>query len=786
MFSNSIRIAFRSLLRHKGYSLLNIGGLAVGLTCGILVTLYVLFELSFDQYHANKDRIFRIATQVQGSTYGSIAKVNGPWGVAAKQEIPEIQEVVRFVKYGSVLVSHAEKRFIETDGLFVDPQVFSVFSWKLLSGDPATALKEPNSVVLTRELAQKYFGSTDAVGKVVTLDNMQAMKVTGVMENVPLNSHFTFTFLVSMSSLTNPDRDSWVRWNQFYTYLLLTSASDAPAVQSKLPGVLKEHMGAQADAYAPFLQPLTSIHLHSNLFREMEPNSNVTTVILMAMIGAFLLLIGCINFVNLTTARAAKRGKEVGIRKVAGANRLTLMRHFIGESLILTLIAVTIALMLAEVVLPLFNELARVKLSLGAGGWEFALAVALLALLVGVGAGWFPALMLSRFRPVEVLKGAWKVTTGARLRKALVILQFAISAFFFVAAGVVRNQLEFIKNTNPGFNEEQLVTIELRNSDLVAKSATMKNELLSDPNIVSVSSSAGQPGFDFGIPVQIEGVPADQVPPLRVLGVDQDFIHTYQMEMAQGRDFSQKLATDTLAYIINEEAARELGWADPLSHRIGMPVIGRPLAPVIGVVKDFYFRSMHEKIGPILLFISPPSWNSFLTVRLKSSHIDDGLRGLKTTWSKFNAQQPFTYTFFDEQFARLHSTERRTSQILDFFAGLAILLACLGLFGLAAFGAEQRTKEIGVRKVLGASVPSILGLLTREYVLLVVLANVLAWPIAYFAMTQWLQGFAYRIDIGFATFLFAGGIALLIALLTVSFHAIKAATANPVESLRYE
>lgn len=789
MIRSYLKIALRNLLRYKWYSLLSISGLAIGLACGILVALYAQLELSFDQYHAKKDRLYRLAMYVRNSGYpgGGIAKINGPWGPAAKEMFPEIEEVVRFVHYGPVLVASGESRFTETGGLYADQPVFSVFTWNLLSGDPATALKEPNTIVLTKELAEKYFGSSDPLGRTLTLDNTHVVKVTGVMENLPLNSHFTFTFLVSMPSLTNPAKESWTQWNQFYTYLLLRDRAQTGVIEEKLPAMLKTHMGAIADPYKPFLQPITDIHLHSNLFREMQPNSNVSTFVIMIANGLFLVLIGCINFVNLSTARASKRSKEVGVRKVTGADRMMLTQQFIGESLLVTVIAVCIAMMLAELAIPFFNAMADRSMSFGSANWRFYVSVALLTAIVGIGAGSYPAFLLSGFRPVDVLRGHRSGSSGAKLRKILVVLQFAFSAFFLIATGIVYDQLEFIRNKNPGFNQEQLVTIRFGNGALSASLETIKAELLKDPNVMDVSASSGQPSAgDFGIPVEIEGVPANQVPPIRILGVDQDFIRTFQMEIVQGRSFAKEFATDSSSYIINEEAARELGWSDATLHRVAMPAIGRPLSRIIGVVKDFHFRSLHEQIGPILLLIPPREWFALITVRLKPGHIDEALTTLERKWSQFDPHQPFIYTFFDDQFASLHAADRRDGQVLAFFSGLAIVIACLGLFGLAAFSAEQRTKEIGVRKVLGASVTRIAGMLSKESLTLVVVANVLAWPIAYLVMSRWLQGFAYRVELRWWTFFLSGNLVLIIAVLTVIWQAWRAAMANPVEALRYE
>ncbi len=790
MLKNHLKIALRNLRRHKIISLINMIGLAIGMACAALILLYVRHELSYDQYHQNKNRIYRLVSKVQGASYEAVAKVPGPWAIAAQKDFPEIEQIARFVFFNETLVSRGEKRFYENGGLYADSTVFEVFSFRLLQGDHQTALTQPNTVVVTEALAQKYFGEENALGQTLTFDNQNQYQVTGVMANVPANSHFTFDYLVSMASYNNPRRESW-QWLQFYTYLLLKEGASPAAVAEKFPDLLRRHVEAATAAnYAPYLQPLTDIHLRSNLFREMQANSDVAYIYIFSAVAGFILLIACINFMNLSTARASTRAREVGVRKVTGADRWQLIKQFLGEAILVSFAALLIALVCIDYLLPVFNTLANRQLAVDYFQ-DYFLVIGLLGmtLLVGVMSGIYPAFVLSSFKPVNVLKGKLPSSSRARLRQGLVVLQFAISAFLMIATGVVYNQLAFIQNKKLGFNEEQLVIIPIRDEAMRQKYETVKQALAQHPNVVSVSASANMPGgSDFGIPYEPAGIPRDNIPPARILVVDHDFIQTFQMEMAAGRSFSKDHLTDaTAAFIINEEAAKQLGWSDePLGKMIAMPNIQRDASPVIGVLKDFHFRSMREKIGPLLFFIATPDWYSVLSVRLRPENMAETLTFLERQWAAFDPIHPFTYTFFDEGFAQLHQAEQQIGALLRYVSILAILIACLGLFGLAAFTAEQRTKEIGVRKVLGASVGSVTLLLSKDFTKLVLIGFIAAAPLAYYAMNRWLENFAYRIDIGWGVFALSGLLALTVAWLTVSYQSIKAALANPVEALRYE
>ncbi len=786
MIRNYIKIALRTLLRHKGYSITSITGLALGFACCLVVFLYVQHELSYDKYHANHGRIFRLATYGEGGASDGIAKVNGPWGPTAAQSLPEVEGMTRFLIAGQTLLAHDDKRFYETDGFYADSTVFSIFSFNALQGDLAAALTRPASIVLTASMAEKYFGKTDPIGKTIVIDSEREVAVTAVLQDVPSNSHFTFTYLLSMSGYDHPQKDNWIQWNQYYTYLLLKPETSQDEVARKFERLLPDHVSAEvAGQYHPFLQPLADIHLRSHLFREINANSDVSYLYIFSGIGLLILLISSINFINLSTARAVIRAREVGIRKSSGALRSQLISQYLGESVLLCLFSLVIALVILYTVLPYFNEATDKRLVIDASNISLWISALLIAVVVGLAAGGYPAFALAQLRPAEVLKGRSNVFGKGRVRHALVVAQFAISAFLLISVTVIYRQLRFIQQQKLGFNPSELITIPIHDNIFRTKAEAIRSELLSIPEVESVSMSGNQPGGgDWGIPCVPEGVDPEQVPPIRMLAVDHDFINTFGMEIAQGRDFSREVASDSINYIINEEAARPLGWSNPLSETIGMPAVGRPTANVVGVVRDFHFRSLREKIGPVLFFIPPVEWIGLYTIRIKTEQLEEGLKAIEEKWSALDPAHPFTYTFFDESYGNLYRTERQLGRLIGYFTAVAIFIASLGLFSLAAFITEQRTKEIGIRKVLGASLGSITMLLSRELVGLVIVGFLIATPAGYFLMEQWLGAFVYRTDISPTIFVVGGGAITLLSWLTVSYKVVRAGMANPVNSLR--
>ncbi len=636
-------------------------------------------------------------------------------------------------------------------------------------------------------MAQKYFGDEEPLNKTLLFDNTTEMKITGVVKNVPNNSHFKFDFLVPFFMYQRWDTNEW-NVNNFHNYLLLAKGASAEELETKMPEFIRKYAGEKAAAGSIVkLQPMTDIHLHSNLRKEFEANSDITYIYMFSAIALFVLLIACINFMNLTTARSASRAKEVGIRKVVGSQRLQLIRQFLGESLFLSIIAIILALGMVELLLQKFNTLAAKELSLNFSDNMFlTIGLVGIALIVGIISGAYPAFFLSAFRPLTMMKGSFRAgSKRSLLRKGLIIVQFTISIVLIIGTGIVYRQLAFIQNKKLGFEKEQVIVVRMGNSVVQQKQELFKNQALQNPNILNVSATSNLlGGSDWGMPFFYEGAKEDELFSSRALVVDDKFIETYNMEIVAGRNFSREFTTDISgAYILNETAVKQLAWDNPIGKRFGRPSERNEKGQVIGVVKDFHFRSLHETIEPLVMYMVP-EWFSYFSIRIRPANIPENLAFLEGTWQSFEQNRPFDYFFLDELFARMYRAEQRLGNIFGVFSALAIFIACLGLFGLASFLAEQRTKEIGVRKALGASVSNIVLLLSKDFTKWVLAANVIAWPIAYLAMNNWLQDFAYRITIGLEAFLVAGIIAMVIALVTLSFQAIKAAFTNPIEALR--
>jgi putative ABC transport system permease protein len=803
MFRNYLTVAVRNLVRHKVHSFINISGLAIGMACCILILLFVQDELSYDRTHENADRIYRILVEYStgsGQT-GKIEATSGPMAPALLDEYPEVIHAVRIRPGGEVLVGYGDKRFYEERFCFTEPGIFDVFTFPLIKGDPKTALKEPDSIVITEEIARKYFGDEDPMGKTLRVDNKQDYRITGVLQKVPSNSHFGFDLFASIGSLSGILEHRFNNWGSFMleTYLLLPEGYPPAQLEEKFPLFIEKYMGEMISAsglkFAFYLQPLTRIHLYSNMDYGIGSEGDIRSIYVVSAIAFFILLIACINFTNLSTARSANRAKEVGMRKVVGANRLQLIKQFLGESVLLSFIALLLSVALVELFLPAFNTLSGKELTIGYCDNHLLLFCLFgIALLVGIFSGGYPAFFLSAFQPVEVLKGSPKRgLKSPLLRRILVVFQFVISIILIIATGIVYDQLNYMRNENLGFDREQVVVMPiLRDKSLKERYESIKSELLQHPGILSAAASSQTPGNSFeGFSVRREGN-TDTAPNERKvmphLFIDYDFIETLGIELATGRNFSKDFATDEKkGFLFNESAVKELGWESPEA------AIGKQIEwdgwlkgnTIIGVVKDFHFLSLRHKIGPVAMRIYPEYFNC-ISVKIRPDNIPATLAFLETIWRKFAPSYPFEYFFLDDHFEKLYKAEHKLGKIFGFFSLLAIFIACLGLFGLASFATEQRTKEIGIRKILGASISGIVLLLSKEFTKLVIVSNLVAWPVAYWAMNRWLQDFAYRIHIGVGTFLLAGVLALVIALLTVSFQAVKAALANPVEALRYE
>lgn len=787
MFKNYLKIAVRNMLKFKAWSFINLSGLAVGMAVCILVLLFVQDEISYDKYHEKADRIFRVA---QGGEDFLNANTVFPMAPAMKAEFHEIENAVRLRKMEGVLVNYQNKYFVEDRLFFADSTVFEIFSFPLLQGDPKTALIEPNTVVLTEEMARKYFAAENPVGKILTADlyndgKSADLKITGVLKNIPHNSHFHFDFLVSFATQTDIS-DNWNNYQSLYTYLLLPEAASTNSLQARLPDFIKKYYPKWEDGRY-VLQPLTDIHLRSQLGAEIEANSDIAYVYILSLIAVFILLLACVNFTNLTIARSTSRAKEVGMRKVSGALQGQLIKQFLIEAIALSFLALLFAILLAELFLPIFNALSGKTLQIDYfDNWLLLAGFATIALMVGLIAGSYPAFFLAGYRPVEVLKGKTPVFRQVYLRKALVIFQFAISISLIISTGLVYDQLDYIRNKPLGFEKEQVLAIPL-SSAAKQHEAALKNDILQHPAITNASLSERVPTIEGDRMAVFLPEDKDQMA-LPVYFVDHDFVETFQLKVLAGRAFSSEMAGDAAqAFVLNEAAVKRIGWSSP-EEALGkkFTIWRRYEGRIIGVVEDFHAHSLHESIEPLVMAMGPVKGDNYISIRLQSAQLSEILGFLQEKWQIYSPNHPFDYFFIDDNFARLHDADQQAGRVFGFAALLAIFIACLGLFGLASFTIKQRTKEVGIRKVIGATVLNVIALLSNDFLKLVLLANFIAWPVAWFAMNKWLENFAYRISIDWWVFLLGGGLALLIALLTVSTQAIRAALANPVDSLRYE
>lgn len=802
MFRNYAKIALRNLLKQKSFTFINIIGLAVGMTCFILILLYVLFELSYERFHKQADQVYRIAIERK---YPDRVRLWGrtafPVAQTFQNEFPEIEQGTRLItNNNALLVTYAEKNIYNDRVIFADENFFEVFSIPVLQGDPKTALKEPNSIVITEESARLMFGDEDPMQKTLSVNNVD-YTVRAVTKIVPPNSHFHYDFLLSAATVPQFRGQQWINaWGAF-TYILVQKGIDVKALEAKFEEMVKKYMAPEVvdevgasyeeflsagNGYRFFLQPLTDIHLKSRLDQEIEPNGSITYIYIFSIVSVFVLIIACINFMNLSTARSANRAKEVGIRKTVGSTRKQLISQFLLESTLLSCIALIIAVCLVQILLPIFNNIAGRQLGMSFFG-NILILPGLLAyvLMIGFLAGSYPAFFLSSFQPVTILKGKFqKSSMRSPLRNGLVIFQFTVSIVLIISTLIVNKQIKYMFSKDLGYDKEHVVVI--RNAGVLGQEfQAFKQALLTNASVSSVSGSINYPGGAFdGNVHRPEGTTDDRAISLSIIAADYDYVKTMGMEVVAGRNFSREFASDAAnTYMLNEMAVRMLGLQEPVGQRITDHF---RMYTVIGVLKDFHFKSLHTEISPLAYIVNPQNFANFVSVRIRPENISRTLSDLEKEWHRFSGERPFEYTFLDDDLMDQYEAEQKTRQISGTFSVIAILIGCLGLFGLAAFTAEQRTKEIGVRKILGASILQIVLLLVREFTKLVILAFIFGIPIAYFAMQQWLRNFAYTINIDFSPFLIAGVVSFGIALFTVSYQAVKAALHDPVISLRYE
>ncbi len=808
MLKNYLQVALRSLKNSKSYSVINVVGLSVGIACCIAIMLFVQDELSYDRYNRNADRIYRPTFYATFNGHDVKSAMSpAPMGPAVHHDLPEVVAYARMHYEGSAVIRDHDKTFVEQKLIWADSTLFDVFTLPFKAGNPETALNRPNTVVVTASTARKYFGDENPLGKTLNVDNQTDYMITGIIEDVPRNSHFHPDFIASLSSLQDSRNQNWMS-NNFFTYFLLKKGASSKDFERKVNDELLAHAGpllkavtgvtveqflAAGNKVGYVLQPLTSVHLQSHLDYELEPNGNIASVYIFSAIAISILLIACINFINLATARSEKRAKEVGIRKTLGSPRSHLIGQFMAESILMSGLAVILAVGIVEVLLPVFNDTANKQLTLDLASNRLSIPLLVcLAVAVGVIAGSYPAFYLSSFRPVDVLKSETK--RGGRrsfLRNGLVVFQFAISIALFIGTFVIYSQLKYVQSRDLGFDKEQTVVI-YRTDDLAERIRSFEHELRVNKGIIDVSNSSGIPGNQYSDSgFWLEGTGVEDLVDIRTMRCDYDFARTYKLQMADGRFFSKEHPSDSSAVVVNQEVERAFGVKKIVGKYLVLP--GRNMADqrkleVVGVVKDFNYHSLHEPIRPLVmsLMTERAAAAPYVTVRLAPGNHLGTIDYIEKVWKKYAGNEEFNCNFLDDNLQSMYSADRRTNRIAGGFSVLAIFIACLGLLGLAAFTTEQRTKEIGIRKVLGASVPEVMALLSAQFAKWVLVANIVAWPVAYYIMNNWLRNFAYRTEISPWLFISSGALALLIALATVSSQAIKAATANPVESLRYE
>lgn len=807
MLKYYFKVSWRNIRKNKLFSVINILGLSIGIALCFIILLYVQNELSYDRFNKNAANIARIVfnASIDGGIINE-AVVGPPVAKTLTRDFPQVLDATRIQRIYNIKVTYKNTVFKGDRFAFADANIFNIFTLPFLSGDAQTALLQPQTVVLTKSTAQKYFGKESAVGKTLSLDLYDGKKeyqVTGVIDDIPSNSHFHFDMFGSMSGFEESKSDRWMSSSgEFYTYLLLKAGTDFAKLEAKFPAMMEKYMGPETQSVLDLslsqfrskgnrmefkLQPLTSIHLYSDTANEFEPRGDGSYVYIFGAIAIFILLVACINFINLSTANATKRAKEVGVRKVSGSGRFQLIMQFLSESVMISLFSLAIALIFVLLALPAFNDISGKHLVFD---FKPSISFIVLGLFAGIIAGMYPAFYLSSFNPISVLKG--RLTANNKsfgLRSSLVVFQFFISVVLIISTIVVYQQMKYIQNKKLGYDKEQLLNIP--NSWALGKNQQVfKEELLKDTRIINATLSwynpAG-PSSTFNALAYPEGHD-NQVTKTVEYHVDEQYIPTLGMQMAAGRNFSKDFATDSLGMIMNESAVKTFGWN--MRSALGKSVIrmnasrGKNIAyHIVGVVKDFHFKSFHEPITPLLMTLQPEGG---LIFKVNTKDVTGLLSTMKKHWDIYKTGEPFTYEFTDDLYIKTYSSEQKMGLILNIFSVLTIFVACLGLFGLATYTAERRTKEIGIRKVLGATVAQIIQMLSKEFAKLVTIACLIAFPAAWWAMSKWLQSFAYRIDISWSVFLAAGISALFIALCTISFQAVKAALSNPVESLRTE
>jgi putative ABC transport system permease protein len=801
MIRNYLKTAYRSLFKNKGFTVLNVLGLSIGLATCLLIVFYVADELSYDRYNTKADRIYRLSLDAQLNGHGGLyATSEGPLLPAIKNTFPEIEKSVRLVDASGLFISPSKFYFKkgvqniqETNVVYTEPGVFDIFTLPMVDGSPSTALNDPHSAVITESTAKKYFNKVDVVGQTLTLNDTSTYKITGVIKDIPAQSHFNYDFFLSFSTLPESRVQGW-GYSGVHNYVLLKPGSDIKKLETQIAAIEIKHSFSAAawstngNHLRMILKPLLDIHLKDESQYSLSKNGSIEYIYIFSVIAIFILLIACVNFMNLSTARSSNRAKEVGVRKVLGSARKNLVAQFLTESILVTLVSTIIAVVLAFVLLPLFNQMADKQLAFTVQSLSWLLpSLIIIVLVIGFLAGSYPAFFLSAFQPIDVLKG--KISTGFKggfLRSFLVVFQFSISIFLIIGTLVIYNQLNYIHNKSLGFDRSQVLVI--KNTTSLGKNAQiLTQELKQLPGVVNATMSAYTPtGSDrlkTGLfPDKIIDIKKDLL--TEFWSVDENYINTMGIKLVAGRNFSKDMATDSAAIIVNEAFAKKFGEKDPLNKTVYRFSYGLQAFHIVGVMKDFNYESLKDKIEPAVLAYGPD--NGAISIRMHSANLTTLMSQVENKWKTFSPNQAFSYSFMDQEFDATYRSEQRIGTIFIAFTTLAIAIACLGLFGLAAYAAEQRYKEIGIRKVLGASVSTIVSMLSMDFIKLVLISILIATPLAWWAMQKWLQDFAYRTSIQWYILAMAGAGAILIAFITISFQSIKAALNNPVDSLKSE
>ena len=778
MFKNYFKIALRNIIKQKGYSFINIFGLAIGMAVCILILLWVLDELSYDKFNVNANELYHVSIEDHRTD-----KVTRFWntpiplGPVLEKEVPGIIHATRYNTRPRTMVKYGEKIFNERLG-FADPSIFKMFTFIFIKGNPDRVFADPYSTVITEEMAGKIFGDKDPIEKTLRINNKFNIKITGVIKNIPHNSQLRFNFLTQFTTIKEfIDETRMKNWRNFSidTFVLLHKNAGINDVNKKIEGfLLKKSTNKKVKL---FLRPVIDMHLYS-----LEGGGRITYVYIFSLIALFVLIIACINFINLSTARAGIRAMELGLRKVVGANRRQIIEQFLGESIFLSFIALFVALLLVKLFLPAFEVLSGRPLSMDLLNGKIILVLIGIFIATGTAAGIYPALFLSSFKPAKVLKGEIK-PGSSWLRKVLVVTQFSLSIILIICTIVISNQVEYLNNKPLGFDRNNLVYIRI-NGAMVNNYESIRGEFLQNRGIKNVTMTSDPLGVYASASTSTldwEGKSKNDSMNIKIISVNYDFMKTFNLEMVEGREFSRKFPSDSSNYIVNKEALKRMGMKSPIGKRFTMSGME---GTIIGVVKDFNFESLYNEVEPLLFFFYP-GWYSHIVVKIGPGNISNTINFLKRTVKKFAPAFPFEYRFLDDYFENQYRSEKRMKELINYFAILAIFISCLGLVGLASFTAQRRTKEIGIRKVLGASGTDVTLLLSKEFTRWVLLANLFAWPVAYFIMNKWLQSFAYRTGLGLHIFIFSAVITLLIALLTVSYQSIKASITNPVDALKY-